>query len=689
MRYAGFISYSHADSNFAAWLQTRLEHFRVPKGVGERGSIGRIFRDQSDLSAASHLEAILSEQLDQSAYLIVVCSPHAPTSNWVAREIEHFKTLGRADKILTVLADAAPGRELATLPAALRDIEPLMVDARKRADRNHAVRMLAAGLLDVDLDTLVRRHSRSQTRRMTAWFAGITLLSICGTTLATYALVQNEELIAEQARRAAAQQTAEETNEFLASMLIASNDPTLSTASSSELLASVLERARQQMGGSQALQDRLIGRIWNLYVRLGWYTRASQTIEEALNESLAAGADPARVAQYRLQLAHLTLLQGDATRAKAGYLNGFETIRGLGHQDLEIEYAMGLAHTHYNLSDLQASRTWFEQARSRLERRVPPNRRALATLYSMLGSLDHLEGELAAADQHFLKTIELADEEAEILTAAWANRGELYDDFGKFDESYQFYQTAMDHATRHYGTKHPKLGKLMLEMSNAIQTLHGWDAAIDNALAAVDVLQETVGEVHPDTARALDAAGLKFMQVGRFDEALAYCQRALQAYQQLFDGDHREIARVHNNVGGILLQRGQIAAAEPYFRTALNMREALFQNLNNAPVSNSRANLADVLNRLGRPTEAAPLARSSARGYRTIYDNVSHWRVAVSESILGESLLLQGEIGQARPLLERSYALLRDARPESTYLRDAHARLQRLQDRQGDGHDEH
>ena len=63
MRYAAFLSYSHADARWAQWLHRRLENYRVPSRLvgtpGPNGPIGprlgTIFRDRDELPTSGDL----------------------------------------------------------------------------------------------------------------------------------------------------------------------------------------------------------------------------------------------------------------------------------------------------------------------------------------------------------------------------------------------------------------------------------------------------------------------------------------------------------------------------------------------------------------------------------------------------------------------------------------------------------
>ncbi|HJW46881.1 MAG TPA: toll/interleukin-1 receptor domain-containing protein, partial [Lysobacter sp.] len=179
MRFRAFLSYSHADAQWARWLLRRLETYRVPSRlVGTRGTDGEIgrrlgtfFRDGDELPSSGDLGATIRSALAESAALVVICSPAAARSRWVNAEVEAFRASGRGDRVLCFVADGEPGSadpaQQCFPPAVLghaRDgsaIEPLAADARREGDgRDRAFLKLVAGLLGIGYDALARREAQ-------------------------------------------------------------------------------------------------------------------------------------------------------------------------------------------------------------------------------------------------------------------------------------------------------------------------------------------------------------------------------------------------------------------------------------------------------------------------------------------------------------------------------------------------
>lgn len=176
-RYRAFISYSHADARFAGWLHRKLERHRLP----DRTALSPIFIDRAELAAGPDLSAQVRAALAQSAALIVVASPAARASRWVAREIALYRELNPGRPIYAALIAGEPGEAFpdALLSQGGEAVEPLAADFRKGHDGQRlGLLKIIAGLTDQPLDRLVQRDAQSRQRRVMAITAGALLLSL-------------------------------------------------------------------------------------------------------------------------------------------------------------------------------------------------------------------------------------------------------------------------------------------------------------------------------------------------------------------------------------------------------------------------------------------------------------------------------------------------------------------------------
>lgn len=205
-RFRAFISYSHADQGWSAWLQKALEGYRVPKHLvgspGEFGPVPRriapVFRDREDLSSSADLSGKIKQALEQSETLIVVCSPAAAASEWVNEEIRQFRRLGRADRIHALIVDGDPqSRDPAQrcFPPALLEQEdgtlkePLATDARKWADGRLLSKLkIVSGVLGIPLDALRRRDMQRKQRRWMMAMVGTLMITVVMAVLAITAI---------------------------------------------------------------------------------------------------------------------------------------------------------------------------------------------------------------------------------------------------------------------------------------------------------------------------------------------------------------------------------------------------------------------------------------------------------------------------------------------------------------------
>lgn len=179
LRFDAFISYSRKDGEFARRLEQALRAYRPPKDLGVPQRHLSVFRDEADFTGAEYHSA-LDRNLKDAAKLIVVCSPRAAASEFVADEIRRFCGHRSADHVVPILFDGLPNNEAKEAEAGSRAFPeelvrllpiPLAADYRgfdPRRDRIAKGRFAAAWfktLADVYADYGVDRAKVEQRER--------------------------------------------------------------------------------------------------------------------------------------------------------------------------------------------------------------------------------------------------------------------------------------------------------------------------------------------------------------------------------------------------------------------------------------------------------------------------------------------------------------------------------------------
>lgn len=211
MKYDAFISYRHTepDMYIAKKIHKGLETVKVPRGVAQKSGkkkIERVFRDQEELPIGSDLGDNIRTALEESEYLIVVCSPRTPQSYWVLKEIETFISLHGREHILAVLVEGEPQEafpEKLQVDEAGNPVEPLAADVRgaSRGEMNRKLRTelirLAAPLLHCSYDDLRQRH---RERRMKKVMFAASAVAVAGVLFGVYS-AYNTAMIRENFRQ--------------------------------------------------------------------------------------------------------------------------------------------------------------------------------------------------------------------------------------------------------------------------------------------------------------------------------------------------------------------------------------------------------------------------------------------------------------------------------------------------------
>ena len=202
--YFAFISYQRKDEEWADKLRNKLEHYRLPSSVRKQDAslpkeIRPIFRDALEL-AGGVLAKEIETALQQSKYLIVICSPNSAKSPWVNKEIQTFIDLGREDHIIPFIIDGTPfsdNEDTECFPPALRSLKgekELLGININELSRDAACIKVVACMFGLKFDTLWQRHERERRKKRNKVIAGISVLALLAVVVAGWIWRQNKQV---------------------------------------------------------------------------------------------------------------------------------------------------------------------------------------------------------------------------------------------------------------------------------------------------------------------------------------------------------------------------------------------------------------------------------------------------------------------------------------------------------------
>lgn len=197
--YSAFISYRHLPTDIAAAkaVQQALETYVLPRDIQKKKNmkkLNRCFRDQDELPLADDLGSSIKKALRESEWLIVICTPDLPGSNWCRKEIEYFIALERLDKIIPVLVSGEPKDSYppqithVVTKQGKEEKEPLAADLRGKMEKQlktEKLRIIACMLGLNFFDLKNREQERTFRRRLILFSVVFGVVSVF-TGLAVY-----------------------------------------------------------------------------------------------------------------------------------------------------------------------------------------------------------------------------------------------------------------------------------------------------------------------------------------------------------------------------------------------------------------------------------------------------------------------------------------------------------------------
>lgn len=557
-KYAAFMSYSHRDQKAANWLHKRIETYRLPKGLRGKqsepsktqGQLSPIFKDREELPSAPSLSKIINQALEDSAFLIVVCSPSAAKSEWVNAEILEFKMHHGDERVLAYIVDGEPNAtdpQLECFPPALlksvgphgenpgKRLEPVAADARRHADTpGQASLKIIAGLLGVGFDRLRQRETQRKNKRLLMITTTATLGFVLASGLAINAILARNEAQQQRERAEISARTAKRTSDFLvdAFQLAGPNEAQGRSVTAVEILDRSVASIENLQSEPQ-IQTALMHSMGEAYTGLGLYTQAAELLTNA-TEIQQTNKQFESTAATQTALAEALMYSGELEQATTEIRKAQEQLEPLPWSPLSSEAT--------NLSgDILV---------------LQGNAKDAEAYYQ-----DALAKDREAAANNTQSPAQLARSETGLATAL------IYQ--GRFDEAEPLLLASLDHYLIALGTDHPKVATTYNNLASLYYFNQDWPGVTANYAKAEPLYRKLYGEEHPEFALVLNNYGRVELENGDLSKAHQLLQETANIYKNNTEADHTEaLLFALNSLGLAHIASGEFVKATELLQEA-------------------------------------------------------------------------------------------------------------------------
>jgi len=160
------------------------------------------------------------------------------------------------------------------------------------------------------------------------------------------------------------------------------------------------------------------------------------------------------------------------------------------------------------------------------------------------------------------------------------------------------------------------------------------------------------GSNHPEVAMCCNNLGIAYRENGLYGDAINSHKQALKIYTKAHDNsntDQYDIATTYKNLGSVYSEHGEYDNAINSHKQALKVYLVVYESRPNHPdIARIYNNLSDTYRAKGEYYKAINYCKKALAIYKVAYDNaLNHHNIAMSQNNLGNAYFIKGEYDKA------------------------------------------
>ncbi len=256
------------------------------------------------------------------------------------------------------------------------------------------------------------------------------------------------------------------------------------------------------------------------------------------------------------------------------------------------------------------------------------------------------------------------DEEPEIQADLATVMGRVYRGLAEYDAAQPLLDSALAIRQRTAGVDRADLANAYVERGALAYELGEYEEALDfhqRALELWQALSESGSSI--EIANALDWVSVSQQELSRYEEAEANARAAIAMYRQLDPEPNADLASGLTSLTDVLRTANQLEEALVVGQEALDMTRAVYGS-DHPEVAAALNQMGSTLRQLGRPEEAIPLVEEGLAIRSAAYGGQPHVEIGASLGNLANMLMAVGRYDEAVERRLESFETLRAVVPE-------------------------